>query len=169
MDYRIAPGSSLSADERDWLRDQAALLPGDAVIVQIGVERGASLYCSRAGNETATLIGVDLTFDMLQGEPDARLVQGDSRVVHKKVTPPIDFLFIDGDHSAAAVQADIENWTPKVTGVVAFHDYHRPGLLWCDGVREAVEAHDWTGWERIPAPDSIAAFRRERATDEGQG
>ena len=38
---------------------------------------------------------------------------------------PIDFLFIDGDHSEAGVSADIHKYTPfvKVGGCVFLHDY----------------------------------------------
>ena len=37
---------------------------------------------------------------------------------------PIDFVFIDGDHSYEAVQGDWEAWTPLLTsgGIVALHD-----------------------------------------------
>ena len=50
-------------------------------------------------------------------------VEGDSKTVpwHR----PIDFLFIDGDHSEAGVSADIHKYTPfvKVGGCVFLHDY----------------------------------------------
>ena len=37
---------------------------------------------------------------------------------------PIDFLFIDGDHSYEGIQADWEAWSPLIShdGIVAFHD-----------------------------------------------
>jgi hypothetical protein len=38
---------------------------------------------------------------------------------------PIDFLFIDGDHSVAGVERDLRLWTPKVRpgGLVVGHDW----------------------------------------------
>lgn len=41
-----------------------------------------------------------------------------------KVTRPVSFVFIDGDHSYTAVKKDFELWFPKVAvgGVMAFHD-----------------------------------------------
>jgi hypothetical protein len=45
----------------------------------------------------------------------------------------IDVLFIDGDHSYAAVKADIELWFPKVKmgGIISGHDFgtHAPGVI----------------------------------------
>jgi predicted O-methyltransferase YrrM len=43
----------------------------------------------------------------------------------------LDFVFIDADHSYAAVKSDIEGWSPKVRsgGIVSGHDYARRGTL----------------------------------------
>jgi predicted O-methyltransferase YrrM len=45
----------------------------------------------------------------------------------------VDFIYIDGDHSGAAVAADLEAWWPKlkVDGIIAGHDYqaNRPDLV----------------------------------------
>ena len=48
----------------------------------------------------------------------------------------IDFIFIDGDHSHTACQADIAAWTPfvKPGGVIAFHDFGSRA----DGVTRAI-------------------------------
>jgi hypothetical protein len=37
---------------------------------------------------------------------------------------PLDFLFVDGDHSWAGLEGDWRDWTPHVVpgGVVALHD-----------------------------------------------
>ena len=49
-----------------------------------------------------------------------------------------DFLFIDGDHSQEAVDADLSAWLPKVksSGIVAMHD-----IGWAEGVVKGVEKH----------------------------
>lgn len=82
---------------------------------------------------------------------------------------PIGMLFVDGDHSRPAVEADLEAWLPLMApgAVVAFHDY----LIadgWGDtrwaGVRQAVDAAVEAGrlptlhqvverlaWTRMPA------------------
>lgn len=37
---------------------------------------------------------------------------------------PIDFLFIDGDHSFDGVKNDFEKYSPLVNGTIVFHDYN---------------------------------------------
>jgi len=81
-------------------------------------------------------------------------------------TAPIDFLFIDGDHSYDAVRTDWEDWHGFVApdGRVAFHD----ALLdadWMDSgfgsarfVKELIDAH--AGWRLVEGADSIAVFAR---------
>jgi predicted O-methyltransferase YrrM len=58
----------------------------------------------------------------------------------------LDFVFIDGDHSCAAVLADIAAWLPKIKpgGLLAGHDYKMTGQPHLRGVTEAVEAR-WPG------------------------
>lgn len=50
----------------------------------------------------------------------------------------LDFVFLDGDHSYAAVHEDILAWAPKVKsgGFIGGHDYGPPGLF--PGVARAV-------------------------------
>ena len=42
----------------------------------------------------------------------------------------VDFVFVDADHSEAAVLRDIEAWWPKLkpTGIMAGHDYNRASV-----------------------------------------
>lgn len=51
-------------------------------------------------------------------------VKGLSNDVAKTFDFPIDFLFIDADHSYEAIKADWEKWLPKVKkgGYIALHD-----------------------------------------------
>lgn len=54
----------------------------------------------------------------------------------------IDFVFIDADHSTAAVQADIAAWLPKIKpgGVLAGHDWNTYGSVQ-QGVRSMLGAN----------------------------
>jgi hypothetical protein len=52
-------------------------------------------------------------------------VRGDSYELGKTWDIPIDFLFIDGDHSTLGVLGDLQMWVPKVKpgGLVVGHDW----------------------------------------------
>lgn len=67
--------------------------------------------------------------------------------------PPIDLVFIDGDHSPQGCREDWDVWHPHVRpgGAVAFHDARR-------------ESPDGTG---SPGPTSVVAelFRQEQPSD----
>lgn len=56
--------------------------------------------------------------------------RGESATFAKIWTIPIDFLFIDGDHSHEGVKIDINGWMRhmKGDGVVLGHDYDLPGV-----------------------------------------
>ena len=51
----------------------------------------------------------------------------------------LDFVYLDGDHSEAAVAGDIRLWRPLVKpgGILAGHDYGHPDF---PGVKQAVDA-----------------------------
>lgn len=55
-----------------------------------------------------------------------------SEEAHQGWTAPVDFLWIDGDHSGEMVEKDFLLWEPhlKTGGVIAFHDatFNFPGL-----------------------------------------
>lgn len=154
------PATALTVREAEWLAMQTASLPKSATIVHLGVGGGASIICSRVGNPLAHIIGVDCNKRCADLKLDADILIGDSRLL--PFDGPVDFLFIDADHAEGSVIADIQNWHGHITpgGIIAFHDYGNAHLRWCRGVKVAVDRWDWTGWERIDAPDSIRAYRR---------
>lgn len=80
----------------------------------------------------ADVICIDATFDLwLAGDLAVTKIAGDSRwpdtydsLVSVLDGRPIDFLFIDGDHSYAMAKNDYKKYSPLVRegGVIAFHD-----------------------------------------------
>lgn len=120
-------------------------------IVEIGTSQGGTLYLfSRLIAEHGTLISIDLpggpgsvryvmrrvyrTFGQ-QREVNVVTLDRDShdpRTVQEVAGilagQPIDFLFIDGDHSYRGVKADLEGYRALVapTGTIAFHDIQVP-------------------------------------------
>jgi predicted O-methyltransferase YrrM len=100
---------------------------------------GTSFLFARAAAADATMVLLDHKMDRARagalrrlGQPGQRVVciRGDSHdpAVRRRVAAalegPADFLFIDGDHSAAGVEADWRDYAPLVRagGLVAFHD-----------------------------------------------
>ena len=73
-------------------------------------------------------------------------------------TGPIDFLYIDGDHSYDGIVRDIRSFVPFVrdAGVFAFHDY-KPGK---DGVRCAVDELVAPHHTKLFQAGSLAVFRK---------
>lgn len=106
-------------------------IPEDGVYLEVGVNRGKSLYIARqVAKKSVKVYGVDLRDDpKVKG---TTFWQQDS-----KLGPPedikIDVLFIDGDHSYQGCMADIKAWEPHVKdgGVIFFHDADEggPGVL----------------------------------------
>jgi len=112
---------------------------GAAVICELGCYEARSSVAF-ALNTTGTVYAVDPFFGGRLGicytEWVARIhrrrqkaknlifLRGLSSDIVKEFDSPIDFLFIDADHSYEAAKADWEHWFPKVKkkGYVALHD-----------------------------------------------
>lgn len=128
--------------------ERAALIhcaAGKERIAEIGVYHGAtSRYFRRVMSSTGTLVAVDAYYRSLIGVPAAYLIARRelAKVRHghlvflrttgaeAALTPvvrglaPFDFVFIDGDHSRAGLEANWGAWSPLVApgGVIAIHD-----------------------------------------------
>jgi len=116
--------------------------------LEIGTNYGGTLFllCSLS-SPGATIISVDLPsgrfgggyplrkiplfHKFTHGRQKLHLIRGDShsaeakaRVLRILAGQPLDYLFIDGDHTYAGVQRDFEMYSPLVRsgGIVAFHD-----------------------------------------------
>ena len=116
--------------------------------LEIGTARGGTLlFLTRLASPQATIVSVDLPGGRFGGgyssrrrwfyqrfarrRQQLRLLQGDShsagmlnRVRAAFSGQPLDYLFIDGDHSYEGVKSDFEMYAPLVRkgGVIAFHD-----------------------------------------------
>lgn len=119
-----------------------------ATIVEIGTYRGGTLFIWRqVATPKAHIIALDLDTNSLDGEfsksrrqlyahfarqdQQISFIAGDShdkhtkeRLQHTLAGKPIDFLFIDGDHTLQGVKSDFEMYAPLVRkgGIIAFHD-----------------------------------------------
>jgi hypothetical protein len=189
FNWKTVEGRGHSDEEREWFRDTAQTVEERfgkmSTIVNIGVFKGCSMHCFRAGAPTAILYGIDVK-DYGIIEPDilnARLVKADSTKYHREFVRWIHLLFIDGSHRPEDVLADVEGWGPMVVvgGILAFHDYERTpeeyarrprscGSRQLIGVREAVNEWCWRvdvlmSWSEIPAVGSIMAFERVMADE----
>lgn len=170
--YLTVKAAQVTRAEREALKAIASSVNReDAIIVNIGIMWGGSLWCLRAGAPKSKLYGIDLFPDKWGIEDkenlNAIIIQGDSQEV--EFEEDIDLLFIDGDHHYATVKADIEHWVPKCKGILAFHDYNPmahnlrqfPEL---EGVKRAV--NEWfavqVGWTELPAPDSLRIFKWQK-------
>lgn len=178
--WRTVPGALMSLTEREWLRRVAASIAIEfpsPMILNIGVYKGASMHCLRAGAPNATLVGIDVASYTLLA-PNilrAEILLGDSRKFGPKWRRPIHLLFIDGGHSYEVVRTDILNFGKHVVlgGVIAFHDYARTAKFLAArrkrhpkrpplGVKKAVDelCTPQQGWMPLLGVDSIGAFRR---------
>lgn len=165
--------------DAEWygLKALVAGLPPGATAVNIGAGAGTSGLILREGDKISKSWTVDIQgpgspFGSLEGERNAFIeakipwdqnrhdqVCGDSKAVGKAwQNGPLDFVFIDGDHSYAGCAGDIEAWLPhiKVGGVVAIHDY--AANPWPDVVA-AVDALLRPVYPVVAHHDTVIAFR----------
>jgi len=147
-------------------------------IVEVGTDEGGTLFLwTRVAAPDALLVAVDARPLGILGRLSAYalvrkgLARDRQRIelvmpVNSQIQPtvdrvrgitggrPVDFLFIDGDHSYEGVKRDFELWSPLVRsgGLIAFHDMrpdHPDGVprLWAE-LRERFETE-----ERIAATE----------------
>lgn len=112
------------------------------IVVEIGAYTGASLRVwAQVAAEMALLIAVDTVPERVRSfarrGQQGMVIAGDSadpetvrRVKLVMVNRPVDFLFIDGDHTRPL--EDFGLWAPLVRpgGIVGFHDITHGGEFW---------------------------------------
>lgn len=135
-------------DDARWMLYAAVRLLRPGVVVEVGSARGLStctlaLACRQNGtgkvyaidpntpNDWSELETGGNNYDFLRDrvqyyglQPWCELLRMTSADAARKWNQPIDFLFIDGDHSYDGVKHDFEAFSPWLTdgALVAFHD-----------------------------------------------
>jgi predicted O-methyltransferase YrrM len=174
--------SQVTPAERACLARHAA---GRRRLVEIGVMQGATTSLLRSVMDSrGTVTGIDphpagrlgLSFERLIALREVGRFRCGRAVLLRKLsheaaadwTEPIDFLFIDGDHSWAGIQRDWTDWSRFLVsgGIVALHDSRsvpsRPDLdsvrfteeviLWDKRFRPVECVESLTILERVPEP-----------------
>jgi predicted O-methyltransferase YrrM len=161
-------------------------------VLEVGTARGGTLYLwTQAAANDATIVSVDLPGgEFGAAYPACRIPfyqafarQGQKLYLlrkdsHKPQTIeevcdlfgdyPVDFAFIDGDHTYDGVKADFQNYGPLVRpgGIIAFHDIlPRPDLpeiqvdrFWSE-VREKYDTRELIGPEGLGRKIGIGLIR----------
>lgn len=193
----LAVGSGLVPPRRMHSDDEAAALgelaAGRAAAVEIGVYEGSSalvlcealpldaeLHLIDPFTANATLLPGWRAFEgatrrvverarRRRGGPQLRWHVALSEDVAAGWSEPVDFVFIDGDHSEAGCRTDWELWSPFVPpgGVVAFHDARdgggpEPGLPGPTAVVDSLfrDANPVPGWRLRAEVDTLVAVER---------
>lgn len=160
----------LTRQEIAFLKDLARQLPTDPVIVNIGAGAGTSTIAFLEARPDCVVFSIDLLTTERECTTNEHLrlaeiapanaarvirIWGDSSTVGRAWTFVVDMVFVDGDHLAPGVQADIDAWLPHTMHVMAFHDYTRD--RWPDV--KAVVDRAMGGREAIGHVDTVKAFR----------
>lgn len=170
--------TDVTSAERDCLARHCC---GKRRIVEIGVFHGATTGLLRSVMDAnGTIVGIDpfprgrLRFSIersIAHHEIARYPRGQVSLLRERSSDaavnwcdPIDFLFIDGDHSWSGIASDWRDWTTHVVpdGIVAIHD--SKSVPWCDDfdtvryTREVISRDD--RFEEVDAVDSLTILRR---------
>jgi len=163
-------------NERECVARLAAVVPPKGLIVEIGTLYGGMTAVLGLANKKASIITIDdfswhpaddvpsseeLVLANMEsvGVHNVKVIKGDSRVIGKTWTEPIDLIFIDGGHSFDWVYPDLCNFAPHAK-VVALHDY---GNAFWMTIRQAVDQFmgDNPEWEVSEVVGTVAVLRRK--------
>ncbi len=116
------------------------ITPGPKRILEIGSQHGGGLiYWDRYVGSEGQVISIDATLppyparwtmDYSTCTSDMTFIPGNShdpfvrKLVQDTLTGPLDFIFIDGDHSYDGTMSDFNDYSPLVRkgGLIGFHD-----------------------------------------------
>jgi predicted O-methyltransferase YrrM len=174
----------VSADTQTTAAEQACLArhaTGRRALVEIGVMHGATTALLRSVMASDGVVtGIDrhppgrllVSFERLTAQQEVArhprgrvvLLREWSHDAARHWTMPIDFLFVDGDHSWGGIERDWRDWTPHVQrgGVVALHDSRpMPDRELLDSVRFTNEiALKDTRFAVVDTVDSVTVLER---------
>ena len=158
------------------------------VLCEIGSYRGGTLYLlSHAAPSDAMIISIDINYPFERKLANGNLVRKGQKLICiegntqdpktiervKKALKgrPIDFLFIDGDHSLFGIMNDYVRFCPLVKrgGVIAFHDIHPDSLM-----KTGIKSSSYVGgvpvfWELIKNSNSSSEEVVEDPEQDGFG
>ncbi len=165
------------ADVAGWLSEEEgqalAKLAADKDVLEIGSYCGRSTIClaqaaksvcavdpfdgraTTAPRDTlAEFVGNLVTYGVM---PKVTTYKGQSDMVVPDIRTTFDLAFIDGNHTQDAVRRDAEMARGKLNpgGLLAFHDYGRPGD---EGVTAAVDSIIRDGASLLDVADTIAVL-----------
>ncbi|MBI5152185.1 class I SAM-dependent methyltransferase [Candidatus Peregrinibacteria bacterium] len=139
----------LTKNEALFLYNSAKQIKKENAIVEIGSWKGRSTICLGKGSSDGNGVKI-YAIDPHTGCPELwkkygrvntfrefqqniskaciadyiEIIKDTSQNAAKKITKPVEFIFIDGDHSYHSTNLDFKLWFPKVKngGILAFHD-----------------------------------------------
>ena len=158
-----------------------------ATVVEIGTYRGGTLSCWVAvARRDAHIISIDIPPAWEEKEVIAAFIarvrlrmrksqllttiaansHDADTLIHLKEAlkgSPIDFLWIDGDHTYEGLSQDMAMYTPLVRrgGIIAMHDIRRSDLLPDERTQEY--------WEEVKARERTREFIAQPAPGQGMG
>jgi predicted O-methyltransferase YrrM len=180
VQYRIGlvhPDTQTTEAERACIARHAA---GRSSLVELGVMHGATTLLRQVMAPEGVVTGIDrhppgrlfVSFERLTAKRElarhprgrAVLLRQWSHEAARDWTMPIDFLFIDGDHSWNGLERDWRDWTARLVagGVVALHDSRSmPDRKDLDSVRftNEIVLHD-SRFAVVDAVDSLTMLVR---------
>lgn len=167
----------ITMDEYQFMRQLASKLPSNQRVVMIGAGPGELLLsflegyrypsakCTVIDKDTceyveAHLVADDAIDDRYIGS--VQYIVGYSKEVAKTWNDKIDFLIIDGDHTACGVRQDIQSWARFAKRYIWFHDYNGKsmGLPDYPESRELIDAYAVLAkWEVVGTPGCSIVYK----------
>jgi predicted O-methyltransferase YrrM len=148
-------------------------------IVEIGTCAGTSLIvlslAQKLKKEGRIVHSIDLNkhesleynLDRANVRDWVNIILGNSADIANNWHRPVEFLWIDGDHSYEGVLSDINNWEKFVLkgGIIAFHDY-RNGTGVSSAIHDSLLSKPHL-WRVVSDREYGSIFVLERMSDEG--
>lgn len=165
----------MTREEVEKLKELTNELPVNAVIVNIGAERGTSTLAMLEERPRATLFSIDINEDTTELDnikraglvpPNYCRVLGKSQEVSQDIGGLFDLVFVDGDHSYKGVKGDIEAFRRRVVvgGYLVFHDYIPDPIPDHIKGRAAYAIDEWretdTDYEEVAWVHRLKAYKR---------